>query len=191
MYNPEVTFTAGNGNSVIEHTGDDSHSSIEGGYVNGTNLMYLASTLAAYTANSSRIKGITLENALSGQPFSGVPATSLSKFSAQYETASGLKPLALRVLQVTSAGNTSLSTQNSGHDMTFRIQCTVEGVVINEVSAGCEIGQRLTINNHTGSTGTLRIVNNSAGLLALGSLTDISVGRSVTLYWDGGNWRYA
>lgn len=191
MYNPEVTFTASTGNSIVAHTGDDSHSRIEGGYVNGTQLMYLASTLAAYTANSSRIKGITLESALPGKPFNGVPSASLSKFSAQYETASGLKPLALRVSQVTSAGNISLSTQNSGHDMTFRIQCTVAGVIINEVSAGCEIGQKLTINNHSGSADVLRIVNNSAGLLALGSLTDIAVGRSVTLYWDGGNWRYS
>ncbi|HGY1286326.1 TPA: hypothetical protein ACNUZJ_000995 [Raoultella ornithinolytica] len=152
----------------------------------GERISYLAASLSQYDVQSEFDIHI---DKWSGSPFLGLPANSAKAF-AKIRAGSTSYPLKYRALLIYSATLTSIDLQNAGDDILFiRMLVTVSNAVIRALTKGARPGQMLIINNHTSSSNSITLSNNTDGMLTLGSAITISVSDSASLIWDGATWR--
>lgn len=157
----------------------------------GSLVSYLAKSASQYDVQS---EWQVTTDAWAGTPFLGLPTTGAKAWAKIRLGATGY-PLGYRAIEIKDATVTSINLQNAGDDsifVRFLVSVATTTVVISSITSvtkGAFPGQRLILNNHTGSLQTITIANGSSGLLTLGSAVTLAVGSSFTFVWDGSTWR--
>lgn len=94
----------------------------------------------------------------------------------------------LRVPPTLATGNNTVTIQYRGAKEVFvRLRSTNSSVVVNNISAGNIIGQRLVIVNRTDSTNTITIQNGGTNISIVSDIV-LAVGQATQLIWDGTTW---
>lgn len=187
-----VAFRSGTVGRIVAHNSTNTTAYVDNLRVTGIagQVSSLATSNAAFSI-VSRFRGMQLDAALPGVAFTGTEAVS-PQVSAEYTIGFNTQPLAYRETTVSVAGNTSVAMGFSGHPVVYnRFNVTIAGVNLNTVTQGAFAGQQLVLNNISGSTNNLTVVDNPAGGLSMGASAVLTPGRGMTLVWDGALWRSA
>lgn len=184
----DVYINAGTVHYLATHAADLTTIRAKLRVTGASRLAYLAQSASQYSIDSEWEVHL---DAWAGTPFLGLNATSPKPF-AMIRVGSTQYPLRIRSLTTLVTGNNTIALQSAGDPVVFlRIQTSTSAVVINSISKGAYVGQMLVVNNHTASTQTITLADNSGGLLVLGSSVVLAIGGSTQLIWDGSNWRRA
>lgn len=187
----DVYINAGSGHVLAKHTADLTVCRAKLRVTGASRVSYLASSSATYDINSEW--DVHLDT-WTGTPFLGLITTNPKPF-AKIRVGSTQYPLRLRSYvdgNPTVTGNNAINLQNAGDPVIFvKVQTALAGVQFNSLTRGAFVGQMVVINNHSSSTENITLINNSSGLMIIGSSIVLAPGESKSFIWDGSNYRRA
>lgn len=187
----DVYVNTGSGHVLAAHTADATVCRARLRVTGASRLSYLASSASQYNIDSEW--DVHLDT-WTGTPFLGLATTNPRPF-AKIRVGNTSYPLRLRSFTDGNpivTGANSVNLQSAGDSVIFlRVQTALSGVLIHTVTRGAFVGQMLVVNNHSASTQSITISNNSAGLLVMGVAVILAAGEAKALMWDGSNWRRA
>lgn len=187
----DIEMKSGNSHFLASHNDTGTVCLAKLSLTGGSLVSYLAKSASQYDVQS---EWQVTTDAWAGTPFLGLPTTGAKAWAKIRLGATGY-PLGYRAIEIKDATVTSINLQNAGDDsifVRFLVSVAATTVVISSITSvtkGAFPGQRLILNNHTGSLQTITIANGSSGLLTLGSAVTLAVGSSFTFVWDGSTWR--